>query len=82
MATIDTARLDPKVKADVEAAVANAKFFALPERIQGKEIGADLQAYEVTVVDGPRHHTVTFPDESSSVTAQLLALVSAVMAGR
>jgi hypothetical protein len=82
IATIDTTRLSPKMKADIEAAVANANFFALPERVQGKEIGADLQAYEVTVDDGPRHHTVTFPDESSTATAQLMALVGTIMAAR
>jgi len=82
IATVDTARLDPKAKADIEAAVANANFFALPPRVQGKEIGADLQTYEVTVVDNARHHSVIFPDESSSATAQLLALVGAIMAAR
>lgn len=83
LATVDTARLDPKARADIEAAVADAEFFALPVRVQGKGIGADLQAYEVTVADGARHHTVTFPDEgSSATTAQLLALLGAVMAAR
>src|SRR5687768_9595045 len=82
LATVDTDQLDPKTKADVEAAVSNANFFALPTRVQGEKVGADLQRYEITVVDGANRHSVTFPDESSSATAQLLGLLGTVMAGR
>ena len=71
LAAIDTDRLDPGVAATVRKAVDQGGFFGLPARIPSSEIGADLGAFEITVEDGPRRHTVAFVDDGTPQTAPL-----------
>ena len=71
---LDTSQLDPGKTEKVEAKVRKIGFFDYPAVVTAGAVGADMYQYEITVTDGPRHHSVTF-SEGAPDAAPLLDLV-------
>ena len=67
---LDTAQIEPSVSQQVEQFIREVKFFDLPAVIEG-DVGADFLRYQITVTDGAREHTVTFPDDGGPKTAAI-----------
>jgi hypothetical protein len=61
-------------------AVEASGFFGLPRTVGGGEVGADFAAYEITVDDGGRRHTVKLVDDGSPATTALRRLRDVVLA--
>lgn len=59
--SVDTASLDPDLRAQIEASVSDARFFEQPNVLAG-DVGFDAFRCEITVKDGDRAHTVNFSD--------------------
>jgi hypothetical protein len=59
--SVDTASLEPDLRAKLEASVSDARFFEQPTFLAG-DVGSDAFRCEITVKDGDRAHTVTFSD--------------------
>jgi hypothetical protein len=75
LGSLDTTSLAPAQARKIEALVAAAGFFELPDELTGDIAGADFMRYEVTVSDGTRRHTVRFVDDQSARSHPLAALV-------
>ena len=64
--TTDETKVGSAEAKNIEQKVQSMNFFELPEIIQSG-VGADLENYEITVIDGDRpSHTVTFVDDPTS----------------
>jgi hypothetical protein len=60
---MDTAAMDGRQAAAVEALVAEANFFALPDVVAGDQPGADLFEYRIEIELNPgAEHAVVFHD--------------------
>lgn len=79
LAAVDVDTLGPARAAALRGAVQASGFFALPDRLGGGEIGADLATYEITVEDGARRHTVRFVDDGSPQTNPVRRLRDVVL---
>ena len=78
VAAVDTASLDASKAQQIEAAVRDTGFFSLPSNV-GESLGFDKGTCRVTIVDGGRQHTVSYPKyDESPATASLRRLVSAL----
>jgi Emfourin len=74
---LDTAQIEPSVSQQVERIIRDAKFFDLPNVVQG-DVGADFLRYEITVTDG-RQHTVSFQDDGGPKTAAMKKLLESLL---
>ena len=70
IADLDTSQLESGVAAKVR----KIGFFDYPAVVAAGAVGADMYQYEITVTDGPRHHSVAF-SEAAPEAAPLLDLV-------
>lgn len=76
VAAVNTAQLDAAAAQRITRLLQEIDFFHLPATVSGGAVGADLFYYEVTTIDGPRQHSVTFPaDEHNLDTAPLHRLL-------
>jgi hypothetical protein len=82
LAVVDVDTRNPARAAALRSAVDASGFFALPATVGGGQVGADFAAYEITVEDGARRHTVKLVDDGSPQTAALRALRDAVLGSR
>ena len=74
--SLSTDELSSSARERIVALLQDAGFFALPEVLPRKAVGADRFRYQISVVDGPSRHSVTFvADDSASGTA-LEALIA------
>ncbi|HLQ50428.1 MAG TPA: protealysin inhibitor emfourin [Terriglobales bacterium] len=71
---LDTSQLESGTAEKVAAKVRKIGFFDYPAVLAAGAVGADMYQYEVTVTDGPRHHSVAF-SEGAPEAAPLLDLV-------
>jgi len=71
---LDTSQLESGTAEKVAAKVRKIGFFDYPAIVAAAAFGADMYQYEITVTDGPRHHSVAF-SEGASEAAPLLDLV-------
>lgn len=81
IASVDTAALEGAKAELLENLIESAGFFGLPAVIPGVAVGADLFQYHITVVDGPRHHSVAFVEDDAPPTAPLRNIVKQLQAG-
>lgn len=75
---LDTAQIEPSVSQQVERIIRDAKFFDLPNVVQG-DVGADFLRYEITVTDNGRQHTVSFQDDGGPKTAAMKKLLESLL---
>jgi hypothetical protein len=75
---VDTKKIDPGTAQKIEGLVSGEQFFTLPAEIAAKSVGADLYHYEIDVIDGKQHHTVSFRDDGGPATAKLVQLATLV----
>ncbi len=75
---IETSRLDASVANELQTHLISCRFFHLPAQIEATDVGADYLHYEISVEDGPKHHTVSFQDDMSEKTRGLMELISRV----
>lgn len=81
IASVDTAALGRAKAEPLENLIESVGFFGLPAVIPGVAVGADLFQYEITVVDGPRRHSVAFVEDDAPPTAPLRNIVKQLQAG-
>jgi hypothetical protein len=74
IADLDTSTLESGTAEKVAAKVREIGFFDYPAVMAAGAVGADMYQYEITVTDGPRHHSVAF-SEGALEAAPLLDLV-------
>jgi hypothetical protein len=74
IADLDISQLDSGKAEKVAAKVREIGFFDYPAVVAAGAVGADMYQYEITVTDGPKHHSVTF-SEGAPETVPLLDLV-------
>ncbi len=77
--SIDTSEMDAQVGGHLESIFEQLNFFDLPESFPSTEIGADIGAYEITVVDHERQHTVSLAMGESQAAAPLRAFVEQIL---
>jgi len=79
LAAVDVTTVAPARAGALRRAVDASGFFGLPTTLGGGEVGADFAAYEITVEDGARRHTVKLVDDGSPETAALRRLRDEVL---
>jgi hypothetical protein len=79
LAAVNVETLPTLQQGGLRKAVQDSGFFALPGRLGGSEVGADLATYEITVEDDARRHTVRFVDDGSPETSAVRRLRDAVL---
>ena len=77
-AAVDIDDLPAEEAAVLHAALAAARFFELPARIEGDAPGADRFHYQLTVIEPDRRHTIQAGE--SALPAALRPLVDVVWA--
>jgi hypothetical protein len=76
VAYLDTATLSPQAARQIEQAVQQADFFG--QNAPTVIVGDDTLQYEITVADYGHQYTITFADDRSTQTAQLIRLLQVV----
>ena len=77
--SIDTSEMNAEAVGHLEKIFQELNFFELPETYPATEIGADIGAYEVTVVDDDRQHTVSMAMGESPEAAPLREFVERIL---
>jgi hypothetical protein len=77
VAALDTDMLAPTRAREIEQLIHELDFFNLPEVLPGGA-GSDPVRYEVTVAEGERRHTVSYPEDEGPDGQPLQQLVEAL----